>query len=178
VSTAESSAAARHEDAALRAKLARTVGRACPPWARAWSEDIVQAAMLRVLKVRASREGNDPLPSSYLWKVAYTATIDELRRLRARKDGVVAHEHAAVAVASEALAPDRRAESTEISRGIRDCVGALVVRRRQAVALYLQGHSVPETARLLQWPPKRAENMVYRGLADLRRCLASKGIEP
>ena len=30
--------------------------------------------------------------------------------------------------------------------------------------LYLQGHSVPDTARLLGWAAKRTENLVYRGL--------------
>ena len=47
-----------------------------------------------------------------------------------------------------------------------------------AVTLYLQGHSVPEAARVLDWPAKRTENLVYRGLADLRECLMKKGIQP
>ena len=47
-----------------------------------------------------------------------------------------------------------------------------------AVVLHLQGHSVPEAARLLNWGNKRTENLVYRGLADLRNCLALKGLEP
>ena len=48
--------------------------------------------------------------------------------------------------------------------------------RRLAVTLHLQGHSVPEAARLLDWAVKRTENLVYRGLADLRECLTAKGI--
>jgi RNA polymerase sigma-70 factor (ECF subfamily) len=50
--------------------------------------------------------------------------------------------------------------------------------RRRAVMLYLQGHSVPEAARLLGWTAKRTENLVYRGLADLRHCLRAKGHTP
>jgi RNA polymerase sigma-70 factor (ECF subfamily) len=46
------------------------------------------------------------------------------------------------------------------------------------VTLYLQGHTVPETARVLDWPAKRADNLVYRGLADLRQCLLAKGLRP
>jgi RNA polymerase sigma-70 factor, ECF subfamily len=46
------------------------------------------------------------------------------------------------------------------------------------VTLYLQGHTVPETARILGWDAKRAENLVYRGLADLRQCLMGKGHRP
>jgi RNA polymerase sigma-70 factor (ECF subfamily) len=48
--------------------------------------------------------------------------------------------------------------------------------RRHAVTLSLQGHSVPEIGRLLGWTGKKAENLVYRGMADLRECLEGKGI--
>jgi RNA polymerase sigma-70 factor (ECF subfamily) len=37
---------------------------------------------------------------------------------------------------------------------------------------------VAEAARILDWSPKRTENLVYRGLADLRGCLTSKGLKP
>jgi RNA polymerase sigma-70 factor (ECF subfamily) len=35
---------------------------------------------------------------------------------------------------------------------------------------------VPELGRLLGWNAKKAENLVYRGLADLRGCLTEKGV--
>jgi RNA polymerase sigma-70 factor (ECF subfamily) len=47
-----------------------------------------------------------------------------------------------------------------------------------AVALHLQGHSVPDIGKLMSWAPKKADNLVYRGLADLRECLVSKGVKP
>jgi RNA polymerase sigma-70 factor (ECF subfamily) len=50
--------------------------------------------------------------------------------------------------------------------------------RRLAVTLHLQGHTVPEAARILDWAAKQTENLVYRGLADLRACLMAKGIRP
>jgi hypothetical protein len=28
------------------------------------------------------------------------------------------------------------------------------------------------------WDEKRAENLVYRGLADLRKCLLARGVRP
>ena len=34
-----------------------------------------------------------------------------------------------------------------------------------------------EVGRLLGWAAKRAENLVYRGMADLRGCLGGKGIQ-
>jgi RNA polymerase sigma-70 factor (ECF subfamily) len=74
--------------------------------------------------------------------------------------------------------PERSAAAEEIGRGIRDCLAAMKRERRLAVALHLQGHRIAEAARLLDCDEKRAENLVYRGLDDLRRCLAAKGFEP
>jgi RNA polymerase sigma-70 factor (ECF subfamily) len=46
------------------------------------------------------------------------------------------------------------------------------------VTLHLHGHSLVEAARILDWAAKQTENLVYRGLADLRKCLLAKGIRP
>ena len=72
--------------------------------------------------------------------------------------------------------PERIAAAREIGRGIQDCLSQMSRERRLAVTLYLQGHSVPEASRVLDWPAKRTENLVYRGLADLRECLEAKGM--
>jgi len=65
-----------------------------------------------------------------------------------------------------------------VGRAIRDCLLGLVTPRRLAVTLHLQGHTVPQAAEVLGWDAKRTENLVYRGLADLRVCLARKGVTP
>jgi len=67
---------------------------------------------------------------------------------------------------------------SQIAAGIRSCLSRLSERRRVAVTLYLQGHTAPQTGRILGWKLKRAESMISRGMADLRRCLAAKGLKP
>ena len=126
-------------------------------------------------KPAPENEGDSELSASYLYKVAYTTLIDEVRRVRRRRETALADE----AVEPVAVAPDdpeRLAASREIGRGIQDCLGRMKRERRLAVTLYLQGHSVPEASRLLEWSQKRTDNLVYRGLADLRECLTSKGM--
>ena len=54
----------------------------------------------------------------------------------------------------------------------------MVESRRRAVALYLQGHTVPSIAELFGWSTKKAESLVYRGMANLRTCLTAKGVKP
>ncbi len=134
--------------------------------------------MIRVLRVRARREQGRPLPAAYLWKVAYTATIDEIRKLRSKREVSLHVEGAEEPADMRALGPERGAESAQLSAAIRECLSALKDTRRQAVTLYLQGHSVPEIGRLLGWSTKRAENMVYRGLAELRATLSKRGWRP
>jgi RNA polymerase sigma-70 factor (ECF subfamily) len=79
---------------------------------------------------------------------------------------------------STAHDPERTAVSLEIGRGIQACLAHMKRERRLAVTLHLQGHTVTEAARILEWPFKRTENLIYRGLADLRACLRCKGLQP
>jgi RNA polymerase sigma-70 factor, ECF subfamily len=161
----------------LRRHLTRAVGRVCPRWLADRAEDIVQAALMKLLEVLA--EGEAERNSSYVWKVAYTATVDEIRRHRRRREVPLEEDDGPELPQREASGdPERWRAAREIGLGIQDCLGRLIEPRRLAVALHLQGHSVPEAARVLGWKSKNVENLVYRGLADLRRCLAAKGLKP
>jgi RNA polymerase sigma-70 factor, ECF subfamily len=166
--------------ATLRQNLSRAVARLCPRWLQSDRDDLVQAAAMRVMQALERQrfggsEGNAALSSSYVYKAAYSALVDEIRRVRRRSETSLEDSAAELAVANVAD-PERAAASREIGQGVEDCLTRLVQDRRLAVTLYLQGHSVPEAARVLGWPAKRTENLVYRGLADLRGCLTSKGL--
>jgi RNA polymerase sigma-70 factor (ECF subfamily) len=164
----------------LRHDLVKVVARICPSWLAAGREDVVQAALMRVMQIvekKAGGEENAPLASSYLYKVGYSVLVDEIRRVRRRNETVLDDEPAVPAVQSLSD-PERLTASREIGRGILDCLTRLARDRRLAVTMYLQGHTVPDAARVLEWSPKRTENLVYRGLADLRACLESKGMRP
>ena len=162
----------------LRRRILAAVRRTCPSWVAAQLEDIVQTVLARLVMSPRTGEGNPSFSSMYLTKAAYGATVDELRRMGRRREDSLDDPTLPDSIAATDAGPERRAASAEIARGIRDCLTNLVRPRRLAVTLYLQGCTVPETAGLLSWSPKKTENLVYRGLADLRRCLASKGLEP
>jgi len=162
----------------LRDDLKRSVARVCPRWLTDRSEDLVQVALMRVMEIRRKSEGSAEFTSYYLKKAAYSALIDEIRRLRRRQEVSMegGDEEAEFDPAAETPDPERASAGREAGRAIRDCLGVMVRPRRMAVTLNLQGHSVPEIGRLLGWTGKKAENLVYRGMADLRGCLESKGI--
>lgn len=165
----------------IQARLERAVTSVCPGWLVDQRDDLVQACLIRVMEISRQSEGKREFSSSYLWRVAYSALIDEIRRVRRRQE-VPLEE--ATDVGSEPAqpkgpaGPEQGRAAREIGRGIRGCLRELVESRRRAVTLHLLGHSVPEAAALLAWDVKRTENLVYRGLADLRKCLIRKGLTP
>jgi RNA polymerase sigma-70 factor (ECF subfamily) len=166
----------------LRGELVRAVSRICPPWLASRADDLVQVALLRVLEIRRRGEENAHISPSYLRKTAYSALIDEIRRWRRRREVSIETDEGGIDPAAERSSehpdPEERSAARETGRAIRDCLGVLVRPRRLAVTLHLQGHSVPEVGRLMGWNPKKADNLVYRGLADLRDCLGTKGVRP
>ncbi|HET9228962.1 MAG TPA: RNA polymerase sigma factor [Thermoanaerobaculia bacterium] len=166
----------------LRAELVRSVSRICPPWLASRADDLVQVALLRVLEVRRKSEANAQISTSYLRKTAYSALIDEIRRCRRRREISLERDDGEIEPEAERRSPNPDPEESsaghEAGRAIRDCLARMVRPRRLAVALHLQGHSVPEIGHLMSWTPKKADNLVYRGMADLRECLGLKGVRP
>jgi len=160
----------------LRRLLQEHVARYCPRRYEDRRDDIVQAAWLRLTRSREGNEGNRPPGASLVARVAYCATIDELRRIRRRREVPV--DEVEQSLATTRADPDQAAGAREIGRAIQSCLSRLLPARRVAVTLYLQGHTSPETGTILGWSPKRAENLIFRGLADLRRCLVSMGVGP
>ena len=166
--------------AQLHRDLVRAVDRVCPRWLADRADDLVQVALMRVMEIQRKKEGAAEFSGLYLKKAAYSALIDEIRRLRRRQEVSLESESEEAGPVFDPAAPqpdpERASAGREVGRAIRDCLGGLVPPRRHAVTLNLQGHSVPEIGRLLGWTGKKAENLVYRGMADLRGCLGEKGI--
>jgi RNA polymerase sigma-70 factor (ECF subfamily) len=163
--------------------MVRAVRAQCPAWLRDYAEDIAQAALTKVMAAERRAEGERPLSPFYLYRAAHSALVDEIRCRKRRPE--VPLESVAAAddeVRSfepmEQSDPERAASFRELGSAVRDCLIGAKRERRLAVTLYLLGHSVPEAARILGWSAKRTENLVYRGLADLRQCLLGKGHRP
>lgn len=163
---------------ALEPVLRAAVRSICPAWLAAQADDLVQEALVKLWRLGGTGEGESTVPSSYLWRVAHSVLVDEIRRRRRRREVPTQTEPEVAEREAEQPGPERSAVGAGMGRAIRDCLRSLVPPRRRAVTLHLLEHSVPEIARLLGWEEKRAENAVYRGLAGLRRCLAKKGWKP
>ncbi len=166
------------EVARLQRNLETAVAKLCPRSLAQRREDLVQEALLKVTRVVAGSPAGRELNATYLWRTAYCALVDELRRLRRR--GEVALEAAGPPESVASLRPGPAAvrRSREIRRALADCLRGLIEPRRLAVILHLQGEPPREAAELLGWPRKRVHNLTFRGLRDLRRCLSAHGVTP
>lgn len=158
--------------AEVRRRLVIAVAQQCPAWLRADADDIVQQAMLRV-----SSAGAVVVNATYLRRVAYSATIDELRKRRSQRSEPL-EPGTETATDAPGDNPGGVAEARRLGEAIRHCLSGLIESRRRAVGLHLEGHSAHEIAGLLGTERKNAENLIYRGLDDLRTCLAGKGFTP
>lgn len=164
-------------------RLRGAVNRVCPSSMHYLREDILQAAMLRLIEL-LKRDGDDrQFTDTYLRKVAYTVLVDELRRSKRRPEfsqnaPSSPDDASALDPASQRPNPEQATLGRELGAAIAACLTKIRMERRQAVLLYLAGYTLLESAQILGWPKKRTENSTYRGMADLRSCLEQKGINP
>ena len=141
-------------------------------------DELVQEVRIRLWKAE-ERESGSASTASYVWKTAEAAAIDLFRRRRTR-------EHGAVRLATDAgevpvgmtADPAQRLQQMELVNQVSVAVSQLQESRRVPVRMHLAGYARTEIADALGWTEPKARNLIYRGLADLRVILRSKGIGP
>lgn len=177
--TARSSAAdeaSAPEVESLRKSLATAVARTCPFWLSQEREDLVQTALLRIVGLRGRGEPPSEMTATYLWKTAYSVTLDEIRRARWRFERTMEVGSSGDDRPATSLDPERAASAREISLQVRACLRKLEISRRRAVVLRLAGYGHAEAAQRLGMTVRQLANFIHRGMKQLRQCLQAKGI--
>jgi len=162
----------------IRRVLYAAVQKVCPAWLANQKEDLVQAAFLRVFRIWKDTEESGPPSTSYVWKVAYSATVDEIRRARVRREESLDETDVTRTADTKSPSVEQTTAAADVRGEIVAGLRTLRTERRQAVQLYLSGFSLKDSARTLGWNSKKADNRRYHGLADLRSYLKKRGIEP
>ena len=164
--------------------LRRTTAHFCPKDLGIHFGDIEQEARLRLWRaLQSEREIRNP--ASYLYRIAMTATLDAVRRIKAKREEQLRlvedeyeDEGAPLALSSDPnLSPEVEAGRKQLAGKVRTALARLSDNRRRAVGLYLEGMASQEIATLLGWSEPKARNLPYRGLSDLRAQLRAEGIE-
>jgi RNA polymerase sigma factor (sigma-70 family) len=123
--------------------------------------------------------------ASYIKKVAYSTTIDELRKMmKQRPPGQPESLKRVFSGASQVssgplddFCPETGLESREAKESIRALVDSLSENRRKVLELYLSGMTIEEISASLNWEKPRVRHFFYRGLDDLKarsRCLQGR----
>jgi RNA polymerase sigma factor (sigma-70 family) len=165
--------------AVLRKTLTAAVSRICPTWLSQEREDLVQTSLLSIVRTLGRGQPGEPVReanATYLWKTAYSVTLDEIRRARWRFERSAPDGPPDGGRTELGPDPERAASSREIGLHVRACLRGLEDSRRRAVAMRLAGYDNQETAERLGMGSKQVANFVHRGMQDLRRCLREKGV--
>jgi RNA polymerase sigma factor (sigma-70 family) len=107
---------------------------------------------------------------SYLKRVINSSVIDHLRKVR-RENTLLRHEkrkHIAEVVHSYSReAVHKRVFEETVGRAVEK----LIKSRRQVIKLYLLDFSVQDISSYMNWSLDKTRNLLYRGLADLKKSL-------
>jgi len=134
-------------------------------------EEIVQGTVVKIWKMLdEGTKARHDLTRTYLRRTAYSVFIDSVRTTKRRREEPLDPEGNDLP-APEVDNPETHAVRRELGRQIADGLGRLEASRREALVLYLNGHSVREIAAILDWSYKRTENLVYRGREQLQEFL-------
>ncbi|HXG64577.1 MAG TPA: RNA polymerase sigma factor [Blastocatellia bacterium] len=164
--------------------LRSVIIRLCPKDLGLEFGDIEQEARLKLWRALQSESEIGNL-QSYIYRIAATATIDAIRKAKARREGQLrlADEEEELEgepqflAADEKSLPDRIAERRQLMQKIEQALERLPDNRRRAVGLYLEGMTSREIADIMGWSEPKARNLTYRGLEDLRQQLRAEGVE-
>jgi len=153
----------------------------CPTDLGIQFDDIEQEALLRLWRALQSEREISNLPS-YLYRIAASATIDAVRRVRARREEQLSQndeeeDEVKTPVVACTEAPDGLIIRRWTRQKVKSALNRLPGNRRQVVGLYLQGMTIPEITGLTGWTEPKVRNLLYRGLDALRRWLKDEGID-
>lgn len=136
-------------------------------------EDLAQEGALRILRIiQSGQKKLSEINHGYLAFTANSVFCDKYRWYRCRPEEQIPEGYDNPSANDD---PEHRAASQELGRAIRDSLRELNDDRRRAVTLKLQGHKVRQIAVLLGCNAKRADNLAYRGLEELRQALHARG---
>jgi RNA polymerase sigma factor (sigma-70 family) len=158
--------------------LRKAIASACPRDLGIQFDDIEQEARIRLWRALRDERPVKNL-ASYIYRIAVTATIDAIRRVKNRRE-----DHLDAESGEEGQAPVLTTQSGELAaehslmlRRVNTVLATFDVDRRRTIQLYLEGLTTQEIADLLEWTEAKARNILYRGLAELRQQLRAEGIE-
>jgi len=137
-------------------------------------EDIEQEVRFKIWTFIKKGKKIDNLPS-YIKRVAYSTTIDELRKMMKQRPALEPDVRTEIAAESgrgwarvREFSPEARLEDHERREAIQALVDTLSENRKQVLRLFLAGMTIEDISLSLNWDKTRVRHFFYRGIADLK----------
>ena len=137
-------------------------------------DDIVQEVRIKIWKL-IKNEKNVVNYASYIKKIVDSVVIDQLRLLRKDEQLYRMEKQKQVAEQLNGYRPEVL-RNTLLKEAVGKAVESLIDSRRNVVKLYLFDLSIEEISRFYGWSLHKTRNLLYRGLADLKRSLKKADI--
>jgi len=138
-------------------------------------DDLSQEIKIKLWKILQD-EKNIHNYSSYIRKIVDSTVIDQLRRFR-RQAGIIKVEKRKKISDYKSQYSMSSTSERDHSEIIGKAIESLMESRRKPVRLFLLNMTLEEISIYLNWSRDKTRNLLYRGLADLKRILKDKGIE-
>ncbi|MGH8091581.1 MAG: RNA polymerase sigma factor, partial [Rudaea sp.] len=120
---------------------------------------------------------NAAFHASYIHRTVLSAVIDAIRAASVRAAEPLPEDESAGVEALLAVSPgpERLAGGAQDFSRVAACMAGLPLRRREAVALHLQGFSLREIGGAVGVSEEAARKLLDRGMQTLRERLAAQG---
>jgi RNA polymerase sigma-70 factor (ECF subfamily) len=140
------------------------------------ADDVFQEVKIKIWKV-LHNEKKITNYSSYIKKIVDSSVIDQFRKIK-REEGIYLHEkNKKIAEHKNTYIPSHFYDELDIKETVGKAVDNLIESRRKVVKLYLLNMSIEEIAFYFNWSKDKTRNLLYRGLADLKKILKDKDID-
>lgn len=140
-------------------------------------EDIEQEVRIKIWKILKKGKKVEKLPS-YIKRVAYTVTVDELRKMKKQnpygeQDQMknLYFSESPSSPAKLAELPDFLFEQKEQSISLKELVDSLSQNRKNVLRLYLAGMDVEEISEFFKWDKTKVRHFLYRGIDEIKKKL-------
>jgi len=138
-------------------------------------EDICQEIKIKLWRVLGYEKEIANFPS-YIRKIVSSSVIDMLRKLK-REEDVFFHEKQKRISEMKTDYLSELCEREHLRDKLAEAIGLLIESRRRVVKLFLLDMTIEEIAAFYGWSRDKTRNLLYRGLADLKRLLQEKDID-
>ncbi len=138
------------------------------------SDDLLQETLIRVWKALKNRDGKLEYINSYVKKVVFSVYINEVNRIRREKQLVASA--GGQGFCDQETGRGRLDPAGLIEGAIMASLSALSETKRRVIRLHIEGFTLSEIALSNHWSFSKVRDNYYRGIEELRRRLARKGL--